>query len=73
MIEYDLDAESIPDDIVAQVGAETGLALPAGSRALRYHYVPPIDPIVFVKFAVPPDAQQALTAQLAALTWPLQS
>ena len=54
---------------LAKIEQESGIDLPDGAKGLRYHFKPPIDPIVFAKIEIPADAQDMIAKQIEALTF----
>ncbi len=67
--EYELDGASIGADTIAQIEEESGIDLPDGTKGLKFHYTPPIDPIVFAKLEIPSEKKQAIKARISALTF----
>ncbi|WP_035604831.1 hypothetical protein [Haloferula sp. BvORR071] len=65
--EYDLDEKSFDADSSKLIEDATGFDVPAGARGLRFHYVPPIDPIYFAKYEIPAADQKAVEAEIAKL------
>jgi hypothetical protein len=66
--EYDLDQNSFKAETIRQIENESGIKIPDGAKGLRFHYIPPIDPIVFAKIKIPAEAAKLMEAQIAALT-----
>lgn len=52
---------------IAFIEEDTGIDLPDGAKGLRFHYVPPMDPIVFAKIQIPDEAKDSLVRQIEAL------
>ncbi|MCK5802982.1 MAG: hypothetical protein KAI66_09130 [Lentisphaeria bacterium] len=67
--EYELDESSFGANTIKIIEKECGITLPAGSKGLKFHYVPPIDPIVFAKLAIPADGGKAVETWLTGLTF----
>lgn len=65
--EYSLDEKSFDAEAMAKIERETGIDLPDGAKGLKFHHIPPIDPMVFAKIKIPADAQDAVTKQIAKL------
>ena len=47
---------------------ESGIDLPDGAKGLKFHYIPPVDPIVFAKIEIPTEAVNLMEQRIAALT-----
>lgn len=67
--EYSLDEDSFDAEAMAKIERESGIDLPDGAEGLRFHHIPPIDPIVFAKIKIPGDAERSLAEQIRALTF----
>jgi hypothetical protein len=67
--EYELDEGSFGVDTIAQIEKESGIDFPAGVEGLKYHYKPPIDPIIFAKIKIPAEAKGLMEKQIGALTF----
>lgn len=63
--EYELNEVSFKADTLAKIESESGLQLPQGTKGLRFHYKPPIDPIVFAKLEIPAGSKDLMVQQLA--------
>lgn len=66
--EYELDESSFGTDTIARIEKESGVDLPSGVKGLKFHYIPPIDPIVFAKIKIPAEAGKLMKTRIAALT-----
>ena len=66
--EYTLDEKSFDAEAMAKIEQETGIDLPDGAKGLKFHHIPPIDPIVFAKIKIPAAAQDSISRQIEALT-----
>ena len=62
--EYELDEGSFKADTLAKIESESGLQLPPGTKGLRFHYKPPIDPIVFAKIQIPSESKDLMVKRL---------
>lgn len=69
LTEYSLDEDSFDAQAVAKIEQEAGIDLPEAAKGLRFHHIPPIDPIVFAKIEMPSDVQDSLVKQIGALTF----
>lgn len=66
--ECDLDEAAFDPEGIVFIEEDIGIDLPDGSKGLKFHYKPPIDPIVFAKIKIPAKAQKAIETQIAALS-----
>jgi hypothetical protein len=66
--EHELDEHSFGTDTMATIQKESGLSFPNGCKGLKYHYKPPIDPIVFAKVQVPDAAAKLMEQRISGLT-----
>jgi|GEM_PF-5927772 len=66
--EYELDEGSFKADTMAQIKKETGIDIPDRAKGLKFHYIPPIDPIVFAKIEIPSESKKLMETQIAAFT-----
>lgn len=66
--EYELDDRSFQADTIAEIQKESGINLPAGCKGLKYHYIPPVDPIVFAKILIPAESGKLMEQHIAGLT-----
>ncbi len=62
--EFELDEASFTADTLKKIETELTLAFPPGTKGLRFHYKPPIDPIVFAKIEIPPEAKDSMVKRL---------
>jgi hypothetical protein len=69
LTEYDLNEDSFGADTIAQIEEESGIDLPPDVKGLKYHYKPPIDPIVFAKIIIPTEAKEFMEKQIGTLTY----
>ncbi|HEY1174502.1 MAG TPA: hypothetical protein VGH19_24265 [Verrucomicrobiae bacterium] len=67
LTEFELDEKSFTADALKKIETETALVLPAGARGLRFHYKPPIDPIVFAKIEMPSGTEDLMEKRLVAM------
>ena len=67
--EYELDESSFGADTITQIEKESAIDLPDGSKGLKFHYIPPIDPIVFAKLEIPAEKRKVMETRIAALTF----
>ena len=67
--EYELDESSFGMDTIVRIEKKSGINLPEGSKGLKYHYIPPIDPIVFAKIEIPAEARELMEIRVAELTY----
>jgi hypothetical protein len=65
--EYDLDEQSFQADTLAKIQKESVMVLPEGAKGLRFHYVPPIDPIFFARIAIPSNAEKIMAQRIEGL------
>ena len=66
--EYELDEHSFRADTLKKVQKESGINLPASCKGLKYHYIPPVDPIVFAKILIPAESGKVMEQYIAGLT-----
>ena len=66
--EYELDEHSFQAETIAEIQTESGILLPAGCKGLKFHYIPPIDPIAFAKVEIPAGAGKVMEQRIASLT-----
>jgi len=45
----------------------SSIVLPKEAKGLRFHYVPPIDPICFAKVRIPADSKKSIQEQIERL------
>jgi hypothetical protein len=62
--EYELDEGSFKAGTLAKIESESGLQLPPGTKGLRFHYIPPIDPIAFAKLEIPAGSKDLMVQRL---------
>jgi len=62
--EYDLDQTSFGADTMKLIEDASGIKIPGGAKGLRFHYIPPIDPIYFAKIEIPDADRKTLEAQI---------
>lgn len=65
--EYELNENSFGIDTMVEIEKESGIELPDGAKGLKYHYIPPIDPIVFAKIKIPVETGTLMESRIAAL------
>lgn len=62
--EHDLDQDSFGADTIKLIEDASGIKMPPGAKGLRFHYIPPIDPIYFAKIGLPDTARETIEAQM---------
>jgi hypothetical protein len=62
--EFELDEASFTADTLKKIETDLVIAFPPGAKGLRFHYKPPIDPIVFAKIEIPPEAKDSMVKRL---------
>lgn len=67
--EYSLDERSFDAATMAKIQQESGIHLPDGAKGLAFHYISPIDPIVFAKIQIPTVGQDSIRKQTEALSF----
>jgi hypothetical protein len=51
--EYELDESSFGADTMKLIEDASGIDIPDDAKGLRFHYIPPIDPIYFAEIEIP--------------------
>ena len=69
LTEYSLDEGSFDAEAMLKIKQESGLNIPAGSKGLLFHHLPPVDPINFAKIQIPTDEVGSLVKEIKALTF----
>jgi len=68
LTEYELGEGSLGwPTTIAFIEEQSGFDIPNGAKGLRFQYLPPIDPIWFVKIETPADSRELMESRIAAL------
>ncbi len=69
LTEYELNENSFDAEAMAMIEHEIGIDIPDDAMGLRFHHIPPIDPIVFAKIKIPDDTEKLIEKQIGTLTF----
>jgi len=67
LTEYELDENSFGADTILKIEKESGVDIPDEAKGLKFHHIPPIDPIVFAKIQVPSKTGKLMEKRIKSL------
>jgi hypothetical protein len=65
---YQLDKKSFGAKTLSIIQSDSGVKLPAGSRGIKFIYLPPIDPSWAAKIEIPKEASASMLAELSKIS-----
>ena len=63
--EFDLDQHTFKEDTLKKIKNDIDIDFPEKTKGLNFHYIPPIDPIVFAKIEIPATARKLVETRIS--------